>query len=202
MKVLVTGFEPFGGDDENPSYEAVKLLPEHICGAEIVKAELPTAFKRAETALRERIEAHRPDIVICTGVAGGSSGTRLERVAINLRDARIEDNDGEMPADEQIVPGGPAAYFTRLPTRKILSALTENGIPAALSYSAGTYVCNDVMYTLLHLAETEYHGVRGGFIHVPYSPAVAAKKQPLPPSLAVETAARALKLAISVTVAE
>jgi pyroglutamyl-peptidase len=196
MKVLVTGFSPFGGDSTNASSEAVKLLPDTIEGARIIKAELPTVFGKGAEALENLIQQHRPDVVICTGQAERRAGISVERVAINLRDSRIADNEGNSPQDEAIIEGGQNAYFSNLPTRKIVGALLDEGIPAALSYTTGTYVCNDVMYHLLFWIEKRYPRMRGGFIHVPCDTAQAAKISPPPPSMPVTVTARALVTAI------
>jgi pyroglutamyl-peptidase len=180
MKILITGFTPFGGEEINPAYEAVKLLPDIIAGAEIIKAELPTVFLKGAQVLQALIEAHQPDAVICVGQAGGRPAISVERVGINFQDARVEDNEGNKPIDEKIIPDGKAAYFSNLPTRAIVQRMQDNGIPAVLSYSAGTYVCNEVLYHLLHWIDTLYPQLRGGFIHVPYDPAQVVKMSPAP----------------------
>lgn len=167
--VLVTGFAPFGGESVNPSWEAVRQLPDSIDGAQIMKLEVPVAFGEDGRALEKGISQYSPDIVICVGQAGGRSEITPEKVAINYRDAIMEDNEGNRPTDCSILADGPAAYFTTLPVRNMVHRLQDNGIPASVSYSAGTFVCNDLMYTLLHLTATKYQGIRAGFIHVPYS---------------------------------
>ena len=153
MKILVTGFDPFGGEAVNPAYEAVKLLPDNIAGAEIVKLEIPTEFKRSMEFLEEAISREMPDAVISVGQAGGRAEITPERVAINLADARIPDNAGNQPEDEALIADGPAAYFTTLPLKKMVKSVQDRGIPCRISYSAGIYVCNSVMYRVLHLAE-------------------------------------------------
>ena len=170
MKVLVTGFAPFGGEKLNPSWEAVKRLPDRIGGAELIKRELPTEFVASGTVLHGLLERLRPDAVLCVGQYGGANGIRVERVAVNLRDARIADNAGRQPTDEPVVTGGPDAYFATIPTREIVDALHEQGIPAQLSYSAGTFVCNNLLYCALHESAQSYPAMRCGFIHVPYLP--------------------------------
>ena len=167
MKLLVTAFEPFGGEAENVSQKALALLPEEIDGAQIVRRVLPVVFGEAGAALRRAVKETEPDAVLCLGEAGGRSALTPERVAVNLRDARIPDNAGAQPADEPIVPGGPAAYFATLPVRAMCGAIRAEGLPAELSNTAGTFVCNEVMYTLLHLLAAEHPGVRGGFLHLP-----------------------------------
>ena len=196
MKILVTGFMPFGGEEINPAWEAVKLLPDTINGAEILKAELPTAFGKGAEVLRTCIEAHQPDAVLCVGQAGGRASIAVERVGINWRDARIEDNEGNKPVDEKIIPEGRDAYFSNLPARAIVERLQNSGIPAVLSYSAGTYVCNEVLYHLLYWIDTLYPHMRGGFIHVPYDPAQVAKMSSPAPSLPIATISKGLKLAL------
>ena len=202
MKILVTGFEPFGGESINPSYEAVKLLPDRISGAEIVKALLPVAFVAAGKELIATMDRENLIAVIAVGQAGGRAGISIERVAVNLRDARIKDNLGAQPRDEPIFPCAPAAYFATLPTRKIADALAEKGIAASLSYTAGTYVCNEVMYTLLHHIEKKRLPTLGGFIHVPYSTGQAAKKASPQPGMDIAEMAEALKLTIEKTIEE
>ena len=196
MKILVTGFEPFGGESLNPSWEAVKLLPDSIGGAEIIKLCLPTEFIRSEEALLSAIAAHSPDAVVCTGQAAGRSALSFERVAVNLRDASIPDNAGYIPRDEAVIPGEREAYFVSLPVKAMADAVKEAGISAELSLSAGAYVCNDVLYTLLHrLRDTK---VPGGFIHLPLSPEQAAVKEPRLPSMSIKDMAKGLCAAITV----
>ena len=198
-KILLTGFDPFGGETTNPAFEAVKLLPETVCGARIVKKELPTVFQTAGGVLLAAIREAEPDLVICVGQAGGASGLLIERVAVNLRDARIADNAGNTPCDVPVVPGGPAAYFTGLPAKAIVSAVRAAGVPAYLSQSAGSFVCNDVFYTLMHLIETAHPSLVGGFIHVPYSFAQAAGKPAGTPGMELETIAKGLCCAVGQT---
>ena len=196
MNLLITGFAPFGRETVNPSYEAVKLLPDHIGGIKITKAEMPVSFAASGPALKAAMARHRPDAVLCVGQAGGYSKLALERVAINLQDASLADNDGAQPVDQPVVPHGPAAYFSTLPVKKMAAALQEGGIPAFLSYSAGTYVCNHLLYTLLHFLHTEAPSIQGGFIHVPYLPEQATGKTPPPPSMELSQIVRGLELAI------
>ena len=192
MRVLVTYFAPFGTDTLNASALAAKLLPEELPGAEIRKIELPVAFHGAEEALEAAIKAYLPDLVLCTGQAEGTAELHLERVAINMRDARMPDNAGVAPDQEPIVPDGPAAYFATLPVKKLALELRAAGIPAAVSNSAGTYVCNDVMYTMLHLLSEASGSPVGGFVHVPLAPVQAAERTGSAPSMAPETAADGL----------
>ena len=170
--VLVTGFDPFGGSHVNPSWQAVQALHgREIAGRRIIGAELPTVFGASLQRLEALLETHRPELVIVTGQAGGRAAISLERVAINVNDARIPDNAGSKPIDTAIVPGGPAAYFTSLPIKAMLQALLQDGIHAEVSQTAGTFVCNHVFYGLMHLlAQPRWDGVRGGMIHVPFLP--------------------------------
>ncbi|MCD8105895.1 MAG: pyroglutamyl-peptidase I [Lachnospiraceae bacterium] len=172
MKILVTGFEPFGDDTINPSWEAVSRLPRcfaGINGSDIITRRLPVSFRRGENALLCALEELHPDLVICTGLAGGRKGITIERIGINLRDARIADNDGMQPLDEPICPGGPAAYFSTLPVKNLVQALNEHQIPTSISNTAGTYVCNDILYTLLHWQAEKIPDAWGGFVHLPYT---------------------------------
>jgi len=170
MKALVTGFEPFGGERVNASLEAVRRLPGRIGALEIVTAELPTSYARSLPALESALARARPDLVLCVGQAGDRAALCVERVAINLQDARLPDNDGAQPVDTPVVPGGPAAYLASLPARAIVASLHAAEIPAQLSMSAGTFVCNHVFYGLMHRAATRRQAYLGGFLHVPCLP--------------------------------
>lgn len=200
MKILVTGFDPFGGEAVNPAYEAVKLLPDNIAGAEIVKLEIPTEFKRSMEFLEEAISREMPDAVISVGQAGGRAEITPERVAINLADARIPDNAGNQPEDEALIADGPAAYFTTLPLKKMVKSVQDSGIPCRISYSAGTYVCNSVMYRVLHLAEVSGMGFCAGFIHVPYATQQTVTKPAGTPGMALPDIARGLEAAVEAVV--
>jgi pyroglutamyl-peptidase len=195
--VLLTGFEPFAGDATNPSGDAVRLVGEAWTGGErLVTAVLPVAFARAAERMRELIDAHSPDVILATGLAGGRAAVTPERVAINLADARIRDNDGARPIDEPSVPGAPAAAFATLPVKAIAAALVDAGIPSAVSYTAGTFVCNHVMFTALD-AVADRPGVRAGFVHLPWctgaEPAGA-------PSLPMSDIVRAIDIAIRTSI--
>ncbi len=192
MGILVTYFEPFGGDTINASAQAAALLPEAVCGREIISLELPVVFREAEPRLCEALKQYRPELTLCLGQAEGSPALHIERVAVNLRDASRPDNSGDTPQEEPICPDGPAAYFAALPVKQLAQALRDAGIPAQVSNSAGTYVCNDVMYTLLHALSQSGSGARGGFIHVPLTPEQAAGHPGGAPSLAPSIAARGL----------
>lgn len=160
MRLIVTGFEPFGGSETNASWEAVQRLE----GVE--KRLLPVSFARAKDEINALV-AEAPDAIICVGEAGGRSAISVERVAVNCLDARIPDNDGAQPIDQQIVANGPAAYFATLPTRGIVARLQDAGISAELSYTAGTYVCNCAFYALMDAIARSGKPILGGFIHVP-----------------------------------
>lgn len=202
MKVLVTGFDPFGGENVNPAYEAVKLLPDIIEGAQIIKLEIPTVFKKSIEVVKEAVENDQPDVVINVGQAGGRACVTVEKVAINLADAGIPDNAGDSPQDEPLEEDGPDAYFSTLPVRAMVENVKSHGLPCEISYSAGTYVCNSVMYRVLHLAARSYPNMKAGFIHVPYSSEqVANKDRPLA-SMPIEIIAKSLEHAIEAVVKE
>lgn len=195
MTLLLTGFAPFGGETLNPSWEAVRRLDgERLGDLTVVAAQLPTEFGAALRVLDELLERHRPTLVVAVGQAGGRAELSLERIAINVDDARIPDNAGRQPIDEPVVAGGPAAYFSTLPIKAMTRVLRDAGIPAAVSQTAGTFVCNHVFYGLLHRLQGS--GVRGGFIHIPYLPAQAAH-QPGASSMALETLIAGLRLALT-----
>lgn len=195
MKILLTGFDPFGGEPINPALEAVKLVNIPDPDLELVKLEVPTVFGDSIAAVTAAMEQHRPDAVVCVGQAGGRFAVTPERVAINVSDARIPDNAGNKPLDEPIVAEGPAAYFSTLPVKAMVAAIREQGIPSSLSNSAGVYVCNHLMYGVLHAA-ARYPGMRAGFIHVPFIPEQVARKGGNLPSMALETIAKALEAAL------
>ena len=187
-KLLITGFDPFDGATINPSWEAVKLLPDTIGEYEIHKLQIPTVFALAPRTVLEAAEKLQPDVIISVGQAGTRPAITPERIGINVRDARITDNAGISPKDESIVPGGPDGYFSTLPVKAMIAAISDAGIPASISNTAGTFVCNDVLYSLLHhFAGTD---TRCGFIHVPWLPEQGE------PSLPLETTAKALEIAI------
>ncbi len=199
MKVIITGFDPFGGEEMNPAYEAVKLLPDIINGHSIIKIEIPTVFRKSLQVLEDAIKKEQPDIVICVGQAGGRFGITPERVAINQDDGRIPDNEGNQPIDETIHNDGEMAYFSKLPIKKIVSNLQKEKIPASVSNTAGTYVCNHVMYGLLYMIDKVYSDIRGGFIHVPYATTQVIDK-PNMPSLTLEQIRDGLRIAITTTI--
>jgi len=168
MKILVTGFDPFGGEKINPALEAVKSLPSEIHGAEIHWVEIPTVFYKAADVLETAIIRYQPDAVLCIGQAGGRASLTPERVAINQDDARIPDNQGNQPIDTPIRLDGQAAYFSTLPIKAMVQAIKEEGLPATVSNTAGTFVCNHLMYQALYLADKKFSHMRAGFMHIPY----------------------------------
>jgi pyroglutamyl-peptidase len=193
--VLVTGFEPFGGEPRNPSQEIARALDGRIiAGRRVVGAVLPCVFGAANRELARLLRLHRPSLVVCVGQAGGRAEITPERIAINVDDARIADNADAQPLDRPIVRGGPAAYWSTLPIKAIVRELKRRGMPAAVSQTAGTFVCNHVFYGLMR-ALRRRRGVRGGFIHVPFLPGQATRGQP---SLPLATMTEAIALAIQV----
>lgn len=200
MKILITGFDPFGGETVNPAYEAVKLLPERIAGAEIVKLEIPTEFEKSMEILERAVRQELPDAVISVGQAGGRAEITPERIGINLADARICDNAGSKPREEPLAADGPAAYFSTLPLKEIVKNVQDSGSPCRISNSAGTYVCNSVMYRTLRLAETSQLGFRAGFIHVPYATEQTVTKPAGTPGMALADIARGLCAAVEAVV--
>jgi pyroglutamyl-peptidase len=198
-RVLVTGFEPFDGAEVNPAWEAACLVaaapPD---GLEVVAARLSCVFGTALEELRAAIEEADPELVLCVGQAGGRPDVTIERVAINVDDARIPDNAGNCPVDEPIAADGPAAYFSTLPIKACVAAVHAAGLPASISQTAGTYVCNHVFYGLMRLIETQYPALHGGFVHVPFAPEQVADR--VAPSLPVETVASALRIIMAACV--
>jgi len=195
--ILVTGFEPFGGETINPSWEVVKQLEGMIIDdCRVVTRQLPCVFGESLTVLNAAIDELNPAVVIAVGQAGGRVDITVERVGINVDDARIPDNRGQQPIDVAIVPDGPAAWFSSLPIKAMVAAMREKGIPASVSQTAGTFVCNHVMYGLLHKIG-ENAEMKGGFIHIPYLPEQAAAHAGAP-SMAAQTVKDALEIAITV----
>ena len=168
MKILLTAFEPFGGDTVNPAQEAVRRVADEIAGAKIVKIDVPVVVGKSIETVRKAMEAEKPDAVLCIGQAGGRIGLTPERVAINVDDARIPDNEGNQPIDQPVCADGAPAYFATLPVKAMVAAIREAGIPASLSNTAGTFVCNHLMYGVLYHIAKSYPGMRGGFMHVPF----------------------------------
>lgn len=191
-RLLITGFEPFGGETINPSWEAVRQLPERIGSYNLTKLQIPTVFGEAAEKILDKAGLLQPDVILCIGQAGGRDRVTPEVIGINLRESRISDNAGNRPVNVPVVEKGPAAYFSTVPVRDMAAAIEAAGIPSALSYFAGTFVCNDVLYTLLH----HYQGTQTqvGFIHVPYQEEQAGKGSF---SLPLAEIVRALSVAIS-----
>ena len=177
MKVLLTGFDPFGGESVNPAFEAIKLLPDTIAGAEIVKVEIPTEFTRSISCVEAAIKEHNPDVVIDVGQAGG-----------------------EQPSDEPLQADGPTAYFATIPVKAMVQNVREHGLPCHVSFTAGTYVCNCVMYNVLHLCATKYPNIRAGFIHVPFACEQVVGKASTMASMPLETIAKSLEYCIEAVV--
>jgi pyroglutamyl-peptidase len=200
MKALVTGFEPFGGERVNPSGEAIRRLPQTVGGLRIATQLLPAAYAPSLGLLFAAIAREQPDLVLCLGEAGSRLDLTPERVAINIQDARIRDNDAAHPIDLPVVAGGPAAYFTTLPIKAAVHAMREAGLPASVSNTAGTFVCNHVFYGLMHHAATRGGGFRGGFMHLPYLPEQAAS-HPKAPSMALDSMLRGIEIVLAVSAA-
>ena len=199
MKVLVTGFDPFGGESINPAWEAVKVIKDEIAGAEIVKMQIPTVVGKSIKKIHDKMVEINPDIVIAVGQAGGRFGVTPERVAINVTDARIPDNEGNQPIDEPIFEDGDAAYFSNLPVKAMVQEIKDAGYPSTLSNTAGTYICNHVMYGILYYIQKEFPNARGGFIHVPYAASQVINK-PNTPSMAIADITTSLEAAIKAAV--
>ena len=194
--VLLTGFDPFAGATRNPSREAVQALHGRVLAGHRVQAlELPTVFGAAWDTLQTALATHRPALVVCVGQAGGRSGFHIERVAINVDDATLPDNAGQQPHNRPVLPGAPAAYFSSLPLHAVVDGLRAQGLPAEVSNSAGTFVCNHVFYRLMHALATEPYmqGTRGGFVHVPWLPEQGS------PGMALADVVRGLQVVVEVS---
>jgi pyroglutamyl-peptidase len=200
LTVLLTGFQPFDGAAENPSRRAVLTLAAEAPppGTRIVAEILPVSYAHAGAALHAAVQRHRPDILIATGLAGGRAEISVERVAINIDDARIADNDGERRIDTPVIEAGPAAYFGTLPIKAVASAIRAAGVPAQVSQTAGTFLCNHIFYRACHLAATERPSMRAGFLHVPWLPEQAAE-HPGEPSMALSDIVAGVRAAIEAT---
>ena len=196
QKILLTGFEAFNGESINPSWEAVKLLDGKVISNTVIFArQLPCVFGKAIQTLTELITEIKPCLVLNIGQAGGRLDISIERIAINIDDARIPDNAGNQPIDTTIISGAPSAYFSTLPIKAITACLRSNGIPASVSQTAGTFVCNHVFYGLMHFLNSKLLNTKGGFIHIPYLPSQAANL-PGQPSMALETIVSGLEIII------
>ncbi|MGL5174796.1 MAG: pyroglutamyl-peptidase I [Cetobacterium sp.] len=195
MKVLITGFDPFGGESINPAWEAVNAMQDVIDGIEIVKLQIPTVFRKSAEKLFAGIEEHKPDVVMCIGQAGGRYDMSVERVAINMDDGRIPDNEGYQPIDTPVYEDGENAYFATLPIKGIVEEIKAANIPASVSNTAGTYVCNHIMYSLLYYISKNNLNIKGGFIHVPYITQQVVDKKNMP-YMEVGTITKALESAV------
>jgi pyroglutamyl-peptidase len=200
MKALITGFDAFGDDKVNPSALAVRQLKRKLGGVSLHTAVLPTSYARSAITLRGAIHEVRPDIVLCVGQAGGRAELCLERVAINVQDARIKDNDGKQPIDRAVVRDGPAAHFATLPIKACVAEMRKAGLPAAVSNTAGTFVCNNVFYALMDLAARHPIPMKAGFLHIPYVPEQATRLGAVP-SMALEDIVRGIEIVVTVSAA-
>lgn len=199
MKILVTGFDPFGPDKINPAIEAVKRLPDTIEGATIVKVEIPTIFNKCAEVVHDAIAREKPDYVLNIGQAGGRFGLTPERVAINLDDGRIADNAGYQPLNHTIHEDGANAYFTQLPIKAMAHAIREAGLPSTVSNTAGTYVCNHIMYQTQYMRDKEFPQIKAGFMHIPFLPDQVTNR-PNTPSLSLADDVRGITAALEAIV--
>jgi pyroglutamyl-peptidase len=198
--LLVTGFEPFGGEDVNPAWEICRDLPEAIGASRVHVLQVPCEFRAAIEVVAAEIERLEPVIVLSLGLAGGRAAMSVERVAINVDDARIDDNAGNAPIDEPVASGGPAAYFSTLPVKAMVAAMRAADVPAIVSNTAGTFVCNHLMYGVLHFLAGSGRRARAGFIHVPWLDEQAIAR-PAEPSMALATMVRGVEAALSAALA-
>jgi pyroglutamyl-peptidase len=199
MKALITGFDPFNGESINPAFQAIKGMPNNIADCQIIKLEIPTVFNKSIDILKNAINDHNPDIVICVGQAGGRFDITPEYVAINLDEARIPDNEGNKPSGSSIIESGNNAYFTSLPVKAIIKELKSNNIPAKISYTAGTFVCNHLFYGLMHMIQNNHPTIKGGFLHVPYLPEQVVDKNNQP-YMSLDMITEGLTLALKSTI--
>jgi len=195
MKLLITGFDPFANEPINPAWEAVKLLPNKIEDVEIIKLMIPTVFGDSMEKILESVELHNPDIIICVGLAGGRFDITVERVAINLDDARLADNAGNQPIDEKIYSDGENAYFSNLPIKAMVEEMHLSNVPASVSNTAGTYVCNHIMYSVLYHIKKNNIAKKGGFIHIPFITEQVIAKRNMP-FMELSTIVKGLEAAI------
>lgn len=195
MKILVTGFDPFGEDKINPAIESVKKLPDEIKGVKIIKLEIPTVYMKSLEKIDEAIKEYNPDVILSIGQAGGRPDITVERVGINVDDYRIKDNEGNQPIDTKIYDDGENAYFSNLPIKAIVENIRKNNIPASISNTAGTFVCNHVLYGVQYLLDKKYPSKKSGFIHIPFLPEQVISR-PNTPSMSISTIVKALTLAL------
>ena len=198
MKILITAFEPFGGESINPAQEVLGLLPDRINSAQLIKLIVPTVFHQSVQAVCDAISQHQPDFVLMLGQAGGRTGLTIERIAINIDDADLPDNAGAQPVDQAIEPSGPAARFATLPVKMMVGALRDAGLPAHISNTAGTFVCNHLLYGVLHWIAQNSLPVRAGFLHLPYLPQQAGSKEPSAPCMELKDQVLGLEAALKV----
>lgn len=199
MKILVTGFDPFGGDSINPAWEAVKSLPSEVDGATVKTLQIPTVFNESAQKVFVAIDEFQPDVVVCVGQAGGRTAITPERVAINIDDARIPDNVTQQPIDKTIQEDGASAYFSTLPIKAMVQNMLKAGVPASVSNSAGTFVCNHIMYQVLYYIDKKGLNIKAGFIHIPYMPTQVLDK-PTQPSMSLDGIIKGLKSCLSTIV--
>lgn len=195
MKILVTGFDPFGTDTINPAIEAVKKLPNIINDAEIIKLEIPTVFYKSAEIVQNTIYKEKPDIVFHIGQAGGRVNLTPERVAININDARIADNNGHQPIDQLIQKDGESAYFSQLPIKAMVKYMQDVNVPASISNTAGTFVCNHIMYQTLYFCQKKYPKIKSGFMHIPFIPEQVINR-PNTPSMSLDDIVKGLTASI------
>ena len=199
MKILLTGFDPFGGESINPSWEVVRRIPRKIKDAEIKGIQIPTVFQKSFEVLKKEVESFNPDVVICVGQAGGRQGITPERIAINIDDARIADNEENQPIDFPIQEDGDSAFFSTLPIKAMVDKMIASGYPASVSNSAGTFVCNHIMYQILYFAAKFQPTLKAGFIHVPFLPEQVKEKNQYP-SMNLEEMVQALTLSVETVI--
>lgn len=196
MKILLTAFDPFGGEKVNPALESVKLVADKIGDVEVAKVEVPTVFRKSIATVQAAIEREKPDAVLCIGQAGGRMEMTPERVAINIDDARIKDNEGNQPVDTPIFEDGAPAYFATLPIKAMVESMHKAGVPASISNTAGTYVCNHLMYGTLYTLAKWYPDVRGGFMHIPFIPTQVVNRRPAAPCMSVDMIVKGIEACI------
>lgn len=198
MKILLTAFDPFGGESINPAQEALKQLQAPSPDTQLIKLVVPTVFGLSIQTVYEAMKEHHPDVVLCIGQAGGRTSITVEQIAINLIDASIADNQGNQPTDIPVFADGADGYFSTLPVKSMVTAIRQAGIPAAVSYSAGTFVCNQLMYGVLYYIHHSFPQTRGGFVHVPYIPQQVTSMNRPAPCMALEDIVKGLEAAIRV----
>lgn len=200
MNILVTAFDPFGGDQMNPALEVAKKLPKEIKGAKVQTLEIPTVFNKGAEKIINLLEEKSFDLVLSLGQAGGRACMSVEFVGINWQDARIPDNEGQQPVNQKIDEEGPDAYFSNLTVRAMVEKMKEAGVPSQLSYTAGTFVCNDVFYAIRNYCEKNQKPILSGFIHLPYAPSQVAEKKQSLPSMEIETMKKGVVAALEAIV--